>query len=357
MFDGWTKWVGGKSSLATGTVYLGVELDETDNQNNFSSNNSVNSNGSNNTSKIDLKVESKNDSNTDSKNEPEYIPAGVDETINPGIPRSYIIGLSGIESGPKKRTTCLGIVIRKISEQNIFSYLWVTDAIKKKKLLEDATKLLRTNSSPNGSRAPSVTESVNSNDMNTNVNTAVNTARTSNEPINNQITTNYSNNNNNDVPSTGRTSSRPNSSRSMMTMSRPASTSVKQRQLPPSSTKSLLQATPDHINQSFNNHNNNNNNQNSQNSHPFFGENYHSKNNLSRAPSGNESPEGIASMSHRLPRLTTSSSYNQSLPILDRFINDMHRKLIDDDNISQASTAMNALDDGKYYDGSDEGMY
>ena len=46
-------------------------------------------------------------------------------TLN--IFRNFVIGLSGVFTG--SRITALGLVARKIKEQNIFSYYWIQDAI------------------------------------------------------------------------------------------------------------------------------------------------------------------------------------------------------------------------------------
>jgi hypothetical protein len=43
------------------------------------------------------------------------------------LSRCFVIGLSGVFTGSK--LTSLGLVVRKIKSQNIFSYDWVHDAI------------------------------------------------------------------------------------------------------------------------------------------------------------------------------------------------------------------------------------
>ena len=86
-FGGWTKMIGKKNSLSTLTMYLGVEQ---------------------------VPVE---------PFEADYMYAGRDEEHDPGFPRRFIIGFCGIE-GPV-RATCMGLVVRKVKYQHIFSYNWV----------------------------------------------------------------------------------------------------------------------------------------------------------------------------------------------------------------------------------------
>jgi hypothetical protein len=90
---GWTKWVGGKSSLSTQSVYLGVELSDKQ------------------------------------PFEDEHVPAGLDEVNHPAYPREYIIGFSGIQT--LTRVTNLTLVVRKVKEQYLLSYFWVKDALDK----------------------------------------------------------------------------------------------------------------------------------------------------------------------------------------------------------------------------------
>ncbi len=88
---GWTKMVGKKNSMSTLTMYLGVE---------------------------EAPVE---------PFETDYMYAGRDEEMTPGFPRRFIIGFCGIE-GPV-RATCMGLIVRKVKHQHIFSYNWVQDAL------------------------------------------------------------------------------------------------------------------------------------------------------------------------------------------------------------------------------------
>jgi hypothetical protein len=57
---------------------------------------------------------------------PVYKPSGQREIRSPGMPWEYIIGFCGIES--TVRATSMGIVVRRISLQNIFSYHWVNES-------------------------------------------------------------------------------------------------------------------------------------------------------------------------------------------------------------------------------------
>ena len=88
---GWTKMIGKKNSMSTLTMYMGVEQ---------------------------APVE---------PFEADYLYAGRDEELQPGYPRRFIIGFCGIE-GPV-RATCMGLIVRKVKRQHIFSYNWVQDAI------------------------------------------------------------------------------------------------------------------------------------------------------------------------------------------------------------------------------------
>jgi hypothetical protein len=90
---GWTKWVGGKTSLSTQSVFLGVEL--TDRQ----------------------------------PFEDEHVPAGPDEVAQPAFPREYVVGLAGVQTAT--RVTNLTLVVRKVREQFLLSYFWVKDALDK----------------------------------------------------------------------------------------------------------------------------------------------------------------------------------------------------------------------------------
>ena len=97
-FAGFTKWIGGKTSLSTLSVYMdctnSCEREE---------------------------YEDIRDSNLH-----------PDEVSDPAYPYNFVIGLAGvITSG---RATCLGLVIRKVVKQNLFSYSWVGDALWKAEL-------------------------------------------------------------------------------------------------------------------------------------------------------------------------------------------------------------------------------
>lgn len=58
--------------------------------------------------------------------DPGYVAASSKEEKYPGMPAHYIIGFGGLETNT--RATCLHIVVRKIIQQNIFTYTWVNDA-------------------------------------------------------------------------------------------------------------------------------------------------------------------------------------------------------------------------------------
>lgn len=91
---GWTKMAGEKQSLSTLSLYLDINLAPRE------------------------------------PFEDKYISPGADEDENPGLPRNFVIGFFGIEG--KTRATCMGLIVRKVKTQNIFSYYWVQDAIRMK---------------------------------------------------------------------------------------------------------------------------------------------------------------------------------------------------------------------------------
>lgn len=90
---GWSHWAGGKASMSTMTLFLGV------------------------------------DAAAKQPFEDEYSPAGRDEAAHPAFPRSYVIGFCGVHN--QFRASCMGLVVRKIKEQNVFSFHWVKDALEK----------------------------------------------------------------------------------------------------------------------------------------------------------------------------------------------------------------------------------
>lgn len=93
VWGGWSKWVGGKTSMSTLPLYLNANMSQR------------------------------------MQFEDEYTPAGDDEEQHPAMPRSFIVGFTGLESGTTKNATCLGIVVRKVIHQHLFSYSWVQDCI------------------------------------------------------------------------------------------------------------------------------------------------------------------------------------------------------------------------------------
>jgi hypothetical protein len=98
LFGGFTRWIGGKTSLSTLGVYMDCE----------------------NCSQRE-EYEDVRDSTLD-----------PDELANPAMPYNFVIGLTGVVTAG--RTTCLGLVIRKVTKQNLFSYTWVGDALWKSEL-------------------------------------------------------------------------------------------------------------------------------------------------------------------------------------------------------------------------------
>lgn len=61
--------------------------------------------------------------------ERDYKSAGRDETENPAMPRAFVIGFTGFEHD--RKVSGMGLVVRKIRDQHVFSYTWVKDAINK----------------------------------------------------------------------------------------------------------------------------------------------------------------------------------------------------------------------------------
>jgi hypothetical protein len=90
-FSGWTKMYGEKNSLSTLTLHLDIDMA---NKETF---------------------------------EDMYVSPGIAEDENPGVLRAYVIGFTGIDV--KDRSTCLGLIVRKVIKQNLFSYHWVQDAL------------------------------------------------------------------------------------------------------------------------------------------------------------------------------------------------------------------------------------
>eukprot|EP01032_Pedospumella_encystans_P010080 gene10080-11812_t len=96
-FGGFTRWLGGKTSLSTLSVYLDVSLAERE------------------------AYEDERDSGLH-----------PDQINNPAFPFNFVIGFTG--SITANRTTCLGLVVRKVIKQNLFSYSWVGDALWKEEV-------------------------------------------------------------------------------------------------------------------------------------------------------------------------------------------------------------------------------
>ena len=96
-FGGFTRWIGGKNSMSTLSVYLGAE------------------------SSPRQEFESFRDQCV-----------GKREADEPAFPMEQIIGITGIVTdGPPalQRATGIGVLVRKIVQQNLFSYYWVQDVL------------------------------------------------------------------------------------------------------------------------------------------------------------------------------------------------------------------------------------
>lgn len=98
-FGGFTRWIGGKNSMSTLSVYLGSE------------------------SSPRQEFESFRDQCV-----------GKRELVEPAFPMEQIIGITGIvtDGTPAlQRATGIGVIVRKIIQQNLFSYYWVQDVLDK----------------------------------------------------------------------------------------------------------------------------------------------------------------------------------------------------------------------------------
>ncbi len=106
VWGGWSRWIGGKTSMSTLPLYLHSAM----------------------APKEDF--------------EDEFRPAGDDEEKNPAMPRNFVVGFTGLESSTTNISTCLGLVVRKIIHQHLFSYSWVQDSIDR---YEDEGRILDPN--------------------------------------------------------------------------------------------------------------------------------------------------------------------------------------------------------------------
>lgn len=95
LFAGFTRWVGGKTSLSTLGVYMDCD---------------------------NATPREEYEDVRDSALDP-------DELKYPAFPYNFVIGFTGMITAG--RTTCIGLVIRKVTKQNLFSYYWVGDALRK----------------------------------------------------------------------------------------------------------------------------------------------------------------------------------------------------------------------------------
>ncbi len=94
--NGFTRWIGGKASLSTLSLYLDVTMSPPEE---FESDRQLYD----------------------------------DEIRKPALPFRYVVGFSGVMYNG--RPTCLGLMIRKIRYQHIFSYTWVYDVILHKRFM------------------------------------------------------------------------------------------------------------------------------------------------------------------------------------------------------------------------------
>lgn len=101
--EGWSKWAGGKTSMSTLSVYYGLEL-------------------------------------APSVPQEEEFEARLDDDDDPAYPNIYVIGFSGMQT--HGRSTNLGLVIRKVKTQHIFSYYWVQDALDRNKAAGNSLEAL-----------------------------------------------------------------------------------------------------------------------------------------------------------------------------------------------------------------------
>jgi hypothetical protein len=53
------------------------------------------------------------------------------EVRAPAMPRDMVIGLTGV-AGSDNKASCMGLVVRKIEHQHLFSYYWVQDVMRQK---------------------------------------------------------------------------------------------------------------------------------------------------------------------------------------------------------------------------------
>lgn len=89
---GYTQWIGGKTSLSTLSLSLDAHIIPRE------------------------EFEDDRDANLD-----------PDEKEDPALPYNIVIGFTGVMNDSK--ATCLGLVIRKIRKQHLFSYTWIGDVL------------------------------------------------------------------------------------------------------------------------------------------------------------------------------------------------------------------------------------
>lgn len=103
--SGYTKWIGGKTSMSTLSIYLDV----------------------------DIAPREEFEDERESTMHP-------DEKSDPALPFNVIIGFTGMIYDTK--VTCLGLVVRKIKKQHLFSYTWVGDALQRIEIEKTAKAVL-----------------------------------------------------------------------------------------------------------------------------------------------------------------------------------------------------------------------
>jgi len=103
--SGYTKWIGGKTSMSTLSIYLDVNIAPRE------------------------EFEDERESTMH-----------PDEKADPALPFNVIIGFTGMIYDSK--VTCLGLVVRKIKKQHLFSYTWVGDALQRIEIEKTAKAVL-----------------------------------------------------------------------------------------------------------------------------------------------------------------------------------------------------------------------
>ena len=74
------------------------------------------------------------------------------EVHSPAMPNEMVIGLTGLV-GADKKASCMGLVVRKIEHQHLFSYNWVQDVMRRSALDASAAAIGVENNGDDGSVA------------------------------------------------------------------------------------------------------------------------------------------------------------------------------------------------------------